>query len=369
VTAAPYTLRLCDLRTDRNLGRIQVQDVGYDDYIGKTGSLSCTAPVPSAAVAERLRGLLLPGRTMAYVERGTQIVWGGIVWTRTPTRDDRGFITCPIQGAGLESYYRGHRQIKGADRVYTGVDQLAIARDLFTYAASQSGGDLGIEMDTSQLSGVLRDRTYSQYDLQWIGQILDQLAGVDGGFEWRIQCYADTSGTRHRALRLGYPKLTAGTTAQDLVLSSPGPIRAYSLPEDATVQANAWQSRGASTNTNQAAQSVPLMSAALTTPADIAAGWPLLDGSSDYSSVSDQATLDGHAAADLARWVRPVVIPSVSVLTGSIDQPQLGSYVRLRIRDTWFYDGLTARYRVVGLRATPAQRGRPDLTELFLEAA
>lgn len=368
--ALSYALRLADLVTDRPLGRIPVQGVTYDDYIGRTGSLSCTAPVPDRRFAQALRERLLPGRTMAYVERstafGTEVVWGGPIWTRTPTRNERGYITCPIQGAGLESYYRLHRQLK-IDKAYAATDQLAIARDLIAYAGSLSGGNLGIEVDSSQLSGVLRDRSYSRYDLPYIGKILDDLAGADGGFEWRIQCYSDQAGTTHRALRLGYPKLPSGS--QDLILSSPGPVRGYSLPEDATAQANAWQSRGATTNSNLAATSVPLMSAPLTTPADIAAGWPLLDGSSDYSTVSEQGTLDQHAAADLARVVRPVAIPTVTVLTEAIEPPQLGSYLRLRIDDDWFYDGLRSRYRVVGLRVTPAERRRPDLTELYLEAA
>jgi hypothetical protein len=112
------------------------------------------------------------------------------------------------------------------------------------------------------------------------------------------------------------------------------------------------------------------MSTLLTTPADIAAGWPRLDGTSDYSTVTDLATLDGHARADLARRVRPVAIPSVTVLS-TATQPQLGSYVRLRISrdDYWYQDGLSARYRVVGLRVAPAERGRPDTTDLYLEAA
>ncbi len=368
--AVTYQLRLADLVTDRPLGRIPVQDTTWDDYIGKTGSLSCTAPVPTAKFAQELRESLQPGRTMAYLEQtttfGSAIVWGGPIWTRTPTRDDRGFITCPIQGAGLESYYRLHRQLR-VDKSYSGVDQLAIARDLIAYAASLPGGDLRLEVDTTQLSGVLRDRNYSRYDLPYVGQLIDQLAAVDGGFEWRIQCYSDQAGVTHRALRFGYPKLVAGS--HDLILSSPGPVRAYSLPEDGTAQANTWQSRGASVNSNQASASVPLMSAELTTPADIAAGWPRLDGSSDYSTVVEQATLDQHAAADLARSLRPVAIPSVTVLTERITPPQLGAYVMLRIHDDWWYEGLQARYRIVGLRGTPAQRGRPDLTQLYLEAA
>jgi hypothetical protein len=373
MTISPYRLVVCDLRTDAVLDVLPVQGVEYDDYIGKTGSLSGTVPTSNARLAAAARTALLPGRTMLYLERAGQIAWGGVLWTRTPTRDARGFLSCQIQAAGLESVLRGHRLLYDT-QTYAGTDQLEIARQLVAYAQAQTGGNLGIEIDYSQTSGVLRDRTYNAYDLPWIGGLLDQLAAVQNGFEWRIQVYRDAAGVRHRALRLGYPLLTAGS--QDIPLTSPagrdgpGAITAYSLPEDATSQANSWQSRGATSNTNQAASSVPLMSALLTTPADYTAGWPRLDGTSDYTDVTVQATLDAYASADLARHVRPVVIPSVRVLTAQTQQPPLGSYVRLRITDDWYpAPGLSARYRVVGLKVSPEERDRAEETELYLEVA
>lgn len=363
MTRAPYELMVCDLMTDQEIAVLPVSDVSYDDYIGKTGSLTGTLPVPNSAAARTIREAALPGRTVLYLTRGSDIVWGGILWTRTPARDARGNYACQIQAGGLEGYFRSHRLLL-ADLTAAGADQFAIARQLITYAQAQSGGNLGIEMDAS-LSGVLRDRSYSHYDLPWIGGLIDQLAATQGGFEWRIQVWRDDAGVRHRTLRLGYPKLSIGGT--DMDLASPGPVTTYSLPEDATVMANAWQSRGASISTDAAAESVPLMSALLTTPADIAAGWPRTDGSSDYSTVENQTILDQHAAADLARAVRPVAIPTVGY-TGDV-QPQLGSYVRLRLKDIWYYEQLDQRYRVVGLKVTPAERGQPESTELYLEVA
>ena len=365
-----YQLRVCDLRSDDTLDVLPIEGVSFDDYIGKTGSLSGTIPIPNADLATRAKAAILPGRTMAYLERGGQIVWGGVVWTRTPTMAGR-VHTLPIQGAGLESILRGHRMLTDT-LTAAGVDQLDIARGMVDYAQDADGGNLGIEIDYAQTSGVLRDRTYLRYDLPWIGVLLDQLAATEQGFEWRIQCYADTAGVRHRALRLGYPRLTPGgtSTTGDTVLTSPGPIVAYQLPEDATGLATAWQSRGASINTNQASASVPLMSALLTRPDLIALGWPRLDGTSDYSSVEQQSTLDQHAAADLARAAAPVTIPAVTILTGEAGLPALGGYVRLRIVDLWFpLPGLQARYRVVGLKVSPAERGRPETCELYLEAA
>lgn len=368
-----YQLRVCDLVTDRSLDILPVTGVSYDDYISKTGSLSATIPLPDADLARRTRVALLPGRTMVYLERAGQIAWGGVVWTRDPARDARGILTCQFQAASLESVLRGHRLLFDT-QTYTATDQLEIARQLVTYAQAQTGGNLGIEIDATQVSGVLRDRTYSRYDLPWIGSLLDQLAAVQGGFEWRIQLYRDSAGIRHRALRLGYPKLT--NSGADIVLATPagargeGAITAYSLPEDATVQANAWQSRGATSNSDQASESVPLMSALQINTGDLAEGWPRLDGTSDYTDTSAQDTLDAYAAADLARRHRPVIIPSVTIASPPGGQPPLGSYARLRITDDWHpAPGLSARYRIVGLKVSPEERGRAESTELYLEEA
>ncbi len=360
-----YRLRVCDLRSDQVMDILPIQGVTFDDYIGKTGSLSGTIPVPDAGMARRCQDAIQPGRTMAWLERGQDVVWGGPIWVATPTRDERGYYTLPVQGAGVESYYRAHRQ-QVDTLIFTATDQLDIARSLISYATSRAGGDIGVEIDYTLESGVPRDRTYQGADLQWVGTHLDQLAATQGGFEWRINCYRTSDGMRHKALQLGYPKIRIGST--DTVLTSPGPITAYSLPQDATVQANSFIARGSTVNINLTAASFPLMSGPWTTPADYAAGWPLLEGSADYSSVADQTILDQYGQAGLARWVRPITIPSVRVLTAAGPLPEIGSTIRLRIQDVWYPAGYDARWRLVGYKVSPEERGRPETTDLYLGA-
>ncbi|MEV7413425.1 hypothetical protein AB0O04_37095 [Streptomyces althioticus] len=152
------------------------------------------------------------------------------------------------------------------------------------------------------------------------------------------------------------------------MLDHPGPVLSYAWPTDATQKANAWQSRGSSVNTNQAADSFPLMSTLLVDDADIDAGWPRLDGTSDYTTVERQETLDAHARADWDASRAPVTIPEVEVRLGANVTPALlGATVRLRIRDLWWPDTLDARYRVVGMSIQPPERGRPETARLYLE--
>ncbi|MEX2984582.1 hypothetical protein [Streptomyces sp. C36] len=361
----PYRVLFCDLRTDQLLDVLPVQGLAFDDWIGKTPSMSGTIPVPNAQLAARVRQVIEPGRTAVWVERGREIWWGGILWTARVNSSSRGEIAVQIQAAGWDSYL-DHRMLYDT-LTATGVDQYDIVRTLIDYTQNTVGGDIGITYDTTP-SGVRRDRVYSRYDLPHIRDLISQLGAVEGGFEWRIASMRDPeSGRRIKRLQLGSPIRTG---ASEIVLDHPGPVLAYGWPVDATVTANAWQSRGASTNSNQAAESVPLTSALLVADQDLAAGWPRLDGSSDYQTVITQDVLDAHARADHARARAPLTIPEITVrLDGGLSPAALGATIRLRIRDLWWPAGLDARYRVIGMSVTPAERGRAETAQLHLEAA
>ncbi|MFD3911193.1 hypothetical protein [Streptomyces sp. NPDC058603] len=360
-----YRLLLCDLRTDQVLDALPVQGVSFDDFIGKAGSMSATIPVPNPSIAARARAAIVPGRTAVWLERGREIWWGGILWTAAISSDDRGFLSVQIQ-AGTWDTYLSHRLLYDS-LTATATDQYDIVRGLLDYVQNTPGGDIGIEY-SAETSGILRDRKYSRYDLPTVRDLLVQLGSVQGGFEWRIASYRDADGRRVKHLQVGTPTIRTGST--DIVLDHPGPVMTYTWPVDATRRANAWQSRGATDNSNQAADSVPRMSA-LHLAEDVAEGWPRLDGSSDYTTVEEQPTLDGHAAADLDAAQSGTVVPEVTLdmSRAPVSPAMLGATVRLRVRDLWHPVPLDARYRVVGLGITPPERGRPESGRLYLEAA
>ncbi|MEU7134504.1 hypothetical protein [Streptomyces sp. NPDC046261] len=363
-TGPAYRALFCDLRTDQVVDSLPLTGVEFDDYIGKAGSLRATVPLPDQAMAQRARTALQPGRTAVWLERGSEIWWGGILWTCTPSGDEQGRMTAEIQAGTFDSYL-DHR-ILNDGLEGKGVDQFDIARSLIDHIQAQPGGDIGIEYGT-EVSGVRRTRKYAWTDVARIRELLDSLAALQDGFEWRIHCYRDpVSARRVKRLQLGHPRILTGAT--DIVLDRPGPLLSYSLPSDATLQANVWVARGESVNRNQARESLPTMSERMEATSDLAEGWPRLEGTSDHSSVTDRNTLNSLAEAGLHRSRSPQLIPEATIrLDGRMTPALIGATVRLRITDLWHPEGLSARYRVVGMTVSPPERAKAETAKLYLE--
>ncbi|MEV6181427.1 hypothetical protein ACIHAR_15385 [Streptomyces sp. NPDC052016] len=372
----PYRAIFCDLLTDRTIDILPLRDVTVDDYIGKAGSLSGTIPVPDAEMAARVRRIE-EGRTSVYLQRGNDLWWGGIIWTSTLQSDDRGVLTLGIQAATFESY-AGRRRIRAATAAYdpsyklefTNRYQLDIVRGLWAdLQTALPGGKIGITYGNEH-SGVRRTVTYRDGDETVYLEAIDALAALENGFEHHIAVYRDpATGARVRRLRLGSPKIEIGTS--DLVLDRPGTILSYSFPRDATRGGTTARTRGASTNTNQAEESRPLTSdVAVATALIEQAGYPRVDLSTDHNEITDRSTLNALAGAELAAGTGAVVIPEITVRLDDLVPPALlGRTVRIRITDEWWTEGLDARYRIIGAKVSPAQRGRPDTAELYLEEA
>ncbi|MFD7918921.1 hypothetical protein ACFV3R_06845 [Streptomyces sp. NPDC059740] len=357
-----YRAVFCDLRTDQVLDVLPLTDTKFDDYIGKSGSLSATVPLPDAALARRARAVLVPGRTAVWLERGGDIWWGGLLWTVSPACDERGRVQVQFQAGTFDSYL-DHR-VLATSLSGTAVDQFDLARLLVAHAQEQPGGDIGIRLG-HEVSGVHRDYSYAYSALARVRELLDQLAQLDDGFEWRVHCYRDAEGRRAKRLQLGHPVIETG--AAEIVVDHPGQVLTYNLPTDSTVQANVWIARGDSPNTDQSQESQPLTVSA-EAPQDLADGWPRLESSSDHSGVTDTGTLSSLAQAQLARQREPEMIPEVTVrLDGSITPALLGARIRLRLRDLWHQDAQDRQYRIVGLAVEPPQRTKAETATLYLE--
>ncbi|GGZ53500.1 hypothetical protein AB0P12_31480 [Streptomyces subrutilus] len=359
----PYRAIFCDVRTDRTIDILPLRDVSIDDYIGKPGALSGTIPIPDSAIAARV-ARIEEGRTAVYLERGGDLWWGGIIWTSTLQSDGRGVLSLSLQAATFDSYAT-RRRIR-ADLAFPPTDQLELARELWRHLQRAEGGDIGVTYGTES-SGRLQSASWRDGDEVLYSEAIEGLAASENGFEQQISVFRDpVTGNRTRQLRLGSPRIHTGVT--DLVLDRPGAILSYSFPRDATRGGTTSRARGASVNANQAEESRPVYSDELVAQDLIDGGWPRIDLASDHNTVGDKAALTSLAAAELAQARGAVVIPAITIRLGGVVPPTLlGRTTRIRITDEWHPEGLDARYRIIGAKVTPPERGRPDTAELYLE--
>lgn len=322
-----YRYLVGDLVTGVIREEMPFSGVTYSQVLNGPGAFQATIGLrhPKAT-----RANLDPGRTVIYVERDGVILWGGILWAVNVSADD-GKIA--LSGEGFWSYFR--RRVLRDSKTYTAVDQLAIAQDLITWAQSQPGGDINVAVGT-ETSGVARDRTYNDWERKPIGEAVEQLASVEGGFDFAID--ADYSGGAiTRTLRLSYPRRGRDTS---IVFELGTNLGAFTQLVDAKVQANTIDIIGAGDGAS--------MLIATVTDTSAVPPYPLLDDVLTYKDVTLVGTLEGHGDAALAARATPVeTIPTIAQFGPDTG---LGSYItgdEATIRGTAGFINVEQRVRII----------------------
>jgi hypothetical protein len=329
---AEYSVVLTDFLTGALRGRYRVDALAYSRTLDDAGVMSATLSYADRRVLYKDPiGATTLAKTAVYVERNeSQIMWGGIPWTRRRQSAAPGKLD--IQGTEFLSYLR--RRFIVDTLVFAAQDQLAIARDLVAYAQGQAmnavtghpitiakpGGSLGITLG-SETSGVLRDRTYLGSERKSIETALKELASVDNGFDFSIDpVYSSGLGSSiTRPLALSYPRRGKPAQQSTLRWEFGSQMTDYDWPEDATAIATTSYAVGAG-------EGATMLQSSASAQYLIDAGYPLLETSRPYKDVTVQATLDSHAVADSkADGVPAVILPKI-VVNGDMD-PQVGEYV------------------------------------------
>lgn len=371
-----WRYEFCDLLTDDRVAMLPMSGVQMSGRISTAGTLAGTLAIPNAAVADQVRRIIAQ-RTAVYSMRsagpGAPFLpwWGGIVWQNPIASASNGTAAMSISAATFESFLgRGRLERDLPDLLQ--VEQLDIARTLWTERQAQPGGDIGVQLGT-EVSGVLRDRT--QYRIgDDLGDRLDKLAAVIDGFEYTIEIYLDAAGNRVKLLRLGYPELTpAGPSPLFSMGPGGGRLLSWNDNTDGTIGDTVFYARGqapAGDSSNAAADVEPPISYPQAATALLDAGWPRLVRLDDYSSVSDLDTLNAHAQAKRALYSGAVetFTATVSVAGTSWSPAALGAVHRFKIDDAW-HQGAELTQRVVGFTIHPPDRGQGETVDLVFETS
>lgn len=308
---ADYRYLLVDILTGQRLAELPFESARYTDTLNAPGSFTGTMPLkPKEPLLSVLQASLQLGRVSVWVERDGTIMWCGPLWTDSSYFTTDAYV---LNGEGWLSYFR--RRLLRADKTYTGVEQVLIAKDLLDYAQVQPGGNVGVVTTDTTATGVTRDRTYLAVERGWIGERIEQLAAVLNGFFFRFEGRW-SGGTLQTRFLTSYPKTGRVT---DLVFELGKQLTGDNCRRDATALVSHVDAIGATPS----AGTEPLLGSASDTSR--LANMPMLDDVVTFSDVSVQATLDAHAANRLARGKTPMDIPALQVDAGG-DTP-LGSYV------------------------------------------
>lgn len=282
-----------------------------------------------------------------------------------------------LNATELWSYY--HHRTVDVSETFTQVEQLAIFRTLFSDAANLTQtpdgqalppgcGNLHVSVN-SDVTGILRNRTYLAGDGKDLASMLEELSAVIAGFDFVLESYQNPDGTPGRRIRFGYPRIGQAAPNSGILFSyvegGGGNIVAYDWPMQGS---NAYNDRAALGDNSTRADAISLSQLQTGTT-------PLLSHSIVYSGVTDPLTLSSHAQSDLAVSMDAQALPSVTV---RLDQsPVLGAYtlgddVLLHLEDyarfpgPWdAFDGLDHRmnswFRLVDIKVRVADT-QADLT-------
>lgn len=208
-------------------------------------------------------------------DTGNRLFAGGLLGYQPRLRE--GSTLWAATAAGIFHYAtRWWLEPDGPSKVYSGVDQALIAKDLIDYWQALSYGDYGIDTSSVVATGVTRDRSYFTPEAHNIAQRIQELSAVDNGFDFAVN-------PSTRELEIFYPFRGTDQTGT-LIIDRRSIINPESMisvgPDDILSEAYAVSDTGLVSHAVDAA---------------MRAKYGRAGKSFAYSGISEQATLDDHA--------------------------------------------------------------------------
>lgn len=282
-----------DLRTNASLGELALEDVSLTQQVSGAGEFSARLSLGQRAAssasttidyAPTLTAATVPERTLVVLERDDVFVGAAIIWARTRTSDRSKPME--LQGAELWSFF-GRQRLR-ADKSYGAADQLAIAQDLVAWVATRAGGDIGVTI-AGETSGVVLDAAWKAYERKVVAEIVEDLAGGDGGFDFDIAVGKDpVTGQPTKTFRCLYPRAGREIADTNLSFTLGKNMLAYNVLEDGTRSARTVDAVGAGDG-----DSMLIATASRTDLIDI--GYPVTDDVVPARDITDADMLTGIA--------------------------------------------------------------------------
>lgn len=305
-----YKVLLYNIRTQKVTATVPVSSLSYGYEMDAPGT--CTFSIPLGALKATGHELthedLYPVRTGVAIQRGDELVWGGLVWS---WRYNVRALSIEVNAAGYMSFYK-YRHTPAHGRRHVDREQSEILK----WEIDHVSVNHGIGTDTSAVvpTNFKRTRIWNPYEFKSVADIIDHLcddiSGMDpqtgrawGGFFFYFEPYykdADTIGHRFRNTKSRHPY------GNGLLLRQGRTCEFPDISEDGAGLASHAYAVGASDGEAQMTPYASAQNMDLITKK----GLPALDVVLNESSAKESATLKYKCRTALAFGSAPVVIPT-----------------------------------------------------------
>jgi len=345
------TLIVRHIQTRQVLALAPWSKLTYETRINAAGPLNATIPSFDGGITD----ILLPGRVMIGVLRGSIPVWSGILWKRT--MDPDGFME--VQAQEILSYW-DRRRIRST-LIFTQIEQASILNTLIDLPQRDNFGALGVSVYGNMNTGVRRDRTYLAADRKSYGESIRNLCGVIGAPDIKSDPIY-SNGAWFDRFAVGYPRIGRVQSASHLTFIVGVNCTIVDWVEDAASSTTLIDCLGS----NPADNTNPLVSS-YESQFMYGAGWMRLEDALSFTDVSVQATLNEKSRAEQA--ARSGVILTVKLLLSDADEdPILGTYgvgddARLIVPPgPAFVDGYDVTVRIAAIEVNAGQTDVVSIT-------
>jgi hypothetical protein len=158
-----------------------IQSVSWSEILNTPMSFNCTIPLSGNGVNALTSDMFDAPRAIFIIEKDDVVVTAGPIKTHKKNPESNTFS---FSGSGYHDYLR--RWKLRTTKTYVAQDQAAIVKDLIDYKQAIAYYNIGIDTSGMLATGVVRDRTYFGYERKWIGELIEQLTGLQNGFDWAL---------------------------------------------------------------------------------------------------------------------------------------------------------------------------------------
>lgn len=341
-----------DLLTGEDFGDIELYGVYAQRQLSTQGQFTGTVKLTDDGLNALRLQCTQPGRTALYMERNDEVIWGGMLWSRTYSTASHA---CELSALTWESYF--DHVIMQNDFVQQNVDQALIFQAMCTALKADPTIDIGLTLQTPlPAASVPRTVLIPGYEFHFATDVITSLIGVDQGLEYTID--------PDKTIRLGYPQI--GADNPNLVFDYPGQILSYYMPESGAKSGAKFAALGYGTG-NQVARAVA------TAQSTLNAGYPGWWVVNQYSTIADQNTLANKATADAFKYNMPYSVPTFQLKPDAIVDfnawNNLGDTFTAYIDDLRYPDGKTIQSRMIGWELTPMSADSAEVLQLTIDGA